>query len=105
MNEQDKSTIHQQVEGAIYDEANIANADVISKPLRVINEVWLSSILYGPDTHLVNSISSAIEGLVANAELYLDPKNLTNPTEIQVAIKHSWNLLTGFDFALGEKID
>lgn len=80
--------------------ANIANADVISKPLRVINEVWLSSILYGPDTHLVNSISSAIEGLVANAELYLDPKNLTNPTEIQVAIKHSWNLLTGFDFAL-----
>jgi hypothetical protein len=80
--------------------ANIANGDIISKPLRVINEVWLSAILYGPDTHLVNTLSSAIEGIVANSELYLDPKNLTNPRELEVAIKHSWNLLTGFDFAL-----
>ena len=80
--------------------ANIANADVINRPFRVINEVWLSAILYGPDTHLVNTLSSAIEGIVANSELYLDPKNLTNPRELEVAIKHSWNLLTGFDFAL-----
>lgn len=80
--------------------ANIANGDVIGKPLRVINEVWLSAILYGPDTHIVNMASSGIEAIVANSELYLDPKNLTNPREIEVAIKHSWNLLTGFDFAL-----
>ena len=80
--------------------ANIANADVINRPFRVINEVWLSAILYGPDTHLVNTLSSAIEGIVANSELYLDPKNLSNPRELEVAIKHSWNLLTGFDFAL-----
>ena len=80
--------------------ANIANGDILDRPFRVINEVWLSAILYGPDTHLVNMISSGIEGIVANAELYLDPKNLTNPIETTVAINHSWNLLTAFDFAL-----
>ena len=85
--------------------ANIANADVISKPLRVVNEVWLSAILSSPDTHIVNTLSSAIEGIVANAELYLDPKNLTNPREIQVAIRHSWDLITGFDFALKGAIE
>tara|TARA_E500000305_G_scaffold84416_1_gene70356 strand:- start:641 stop:4927 length:4287 start_codon:yes stop_codon:yes gene_type:complete len=85
--------------------ANIANGDVISKPLRVINEVWLSAILYGPDTHIVNMASSGIEAIVANSELYLDPKNLTNPREIEVAVKHSWNLLTGFDFALKGAIE
>ena len=84
---------------------NIANGDILDKPFRVINEVWLSAILYGPDTHVVNTLSSAIEGIVANAELYLDPKNLTNPREIKVAINHSWNLLTGFDFALKGAIE
>tara|TARA_A200000159_G_scaffold35208_1_gene31649 strand:- start:1208 stop:5485 length:4278 start_codon:yes stop_codon:yes gene_type:complete len=85
--------------------ANIANADIIGKPLRVINEVWLSAILYGPDTHVVNIAASGIEAIVANSELYLDPKNLTNPREIEVAVKHSWNLLTGFDFALKGAIE
>ena len=80
--------------------ANIANGDVISKPLRVINEVWLSAILYGPDTHLVNTISSAAETIVASSELFLDPKNLVNPREIEIGIKHITNLHTGFNFAL-----
>jgi len=80
--------------------ANIANGDIISKPLRVINEVWLSAILYGPDTHLVNTISSAAETIVASSELFLDPKNLVNPREIEIGIKHITNLHTGFNFAL-----
>ena len=80
--------------------ANIANGDVISKPLKVINEVWLSAILYGPDTHLVNTISSAAETIVASSELFLDPKNLVNPREIEIGIKHITNLHTGFNFAL-----
>jgi len=80
--------------------ANIANYDILDRPLRVINEVWLSAILYGPDTHVVNSLSSALELVAGNIELYLDPVNLTNPRELEVAIKHTWNLFTGFDFAL-----
>ena len=79
---------------------NIAYADIIGKPLTVINEVWLSNILFAPDTHIVNMLASAAETLVASSEILLDPKNLVNPREIEVGIKHLMSIFTGFDFAL-----
>ena len=80
---------------------HIANGDLIdNKVIKSLNEIWLSSILYGPDTHVINAMSSTVETIAANIELYLDPKNLTNPRELEVAVKHTINLFTGFDFAL-----
>ena len=80
--------------------ANIANGDVLTKPLMIANEIWLSNILFGIDTHIVNTITAAAETLLVTGNLFLDPKNLFNPRELQVGIQHLMNIHTGFNFAL-----